>query len=283
MAAPGLFLQCAGRRLELSAPVVMGVLNVTPDSFSDGGRHADPSAALRRAEQMLEQGAAIIDIGGESTRPGAAPVPLDEELSRVLPVVTRLSRWPVVVSVDTSKPEVMRAALEAGAGLVNDVRALREPGALQVVAATGAGVCLMHMQGEPRTMQSSPAYGDVVGEVAEFLGARVMACEAAGIARARIAIDPGFGFGKTVAHNLRLLRHLRELAPAGCAVLAGLSRKSLLGALTGRPVEARLAGGIAAAVMAVVHGAHIIRSHDVAETVDALRVAAAVAGGSIDG
>lgn len=261
----------------------MGVLNVTPDSFSDGGRHTDPSAALRRAEQMLEEGAAVIDVGGESTRPGAAPVTADEELARVLPVITRLAAWPVVVSIDTSKPTVMRAALDAGAGLVNDVRALREPGALQVVAGSAAALCLMHMQGEPRTMQVAPAYADVVGEVREFLASRVAACEAAGISRERIAVDPGFGFGKTVEHNLALLRNLAALAPVGCAVLAGLSRKSLLGVLTGRPVEARLAGGIAAAVMAVLHGARIIRSHDVAETVDALRVAAAVAGGSSNG
>jgi dihydropteroate synthase len=283
VAATGPFLQCAGRRLDLSSPVVMGVLNVTPDSFSDGGRHSDPSAALRRAERMLDEGAAVIDVGGESTRPGAAPVTVDEELARVLPVVTRLAAWPVVVSIDTSKPAVMRAALDSGAGLVNDVRALREPGALKVVAESAAALCLMHMQGEPRTMQAAPAYADVVGEVREFLASRVAACEAAGISRQRIAVDPGFGFGKTVEHNLVLLRNLAGLAPAGCALLAGLSRKSLLGVLTGRPVEARLAGGIAAAVMAVLHGARIIRSHDVAETVDALRVAAAVAGDSSNG
>lgn len=283
MAATGPFLQCAERRLDLSSPVVMGVLNVTPDSFSDGGRHSDPSAALRRAERMLDEGAAVIDVGGESTRPGAAPVTVDEELARVLPVVTRLAAWPVVVSIDTSKPAVMRAALDSGAGLVNDVRALREPGALKVVAESAAALCLMHMQGEPRTMQAAPAYADVVGEVREFLASRVAACEAAGISRQRIAVDPGFGFGKTVEHNLVLLRNLAGLAPAGCALLAGLSRKSLLGVLTGRPVEARLAGGIAAAVMAVLHGARIIRSHDVAETVDALRVAAAVAGDSSNG
>jgi dihydropteroate synthase len=277
------FLQCAGRRLELGSPVVMGVLNVTPDSFSDGGRHAAPAAALRRAERMLEEGAAILDVGGESTRPGAAPVAASEELDRVLPVIVELSRWPVVVSVDTSKPEVMRAALAAGAGLVNDVRALREPGAVDAVAASDAGVCLMHMQGEPRTMQAAPAYSDVVAEVRGFLADRVAVCEAAGIARGRICVDPGFGFGKTVEHNLALLRGLGRIAPEGLPVLAGLSRKSLLGALTGRPVESRLAGGIAAAVMAVVRGAHIIRTHDVAETVDALRVAAAVAGDSTNG
>lgn len=282
-AGAGPFLDCAGRRLGLGAPVVMGVLNLTPDSFSDGGRHAGPAAALRHAELMVEQGAAIIDVGGESTRPGAAPVPAAEEIGRVLPVLRELAAWPVVVSVDTSKPEVMRAALDAGAALVNDVRALREPGALDAVARSGAAVCLMHMQGEPRTMQSQPRYADVVAEVREFLADRVAACEAAGIGRGRIAVDPGFGFGKTVEHNLELLRGLRSIASLGCPVLAGLSRKSLLGALTGRPVEARLAGGIAAAVMAVVHGAHIIRTHDVAETVDALRVAAAVTGGPSHG
>lgn len=282
-AGAGPFLDCAGRRLGLGAPVVMGVLNLTPDSFSDGGRHAGPAAALRHAELMVEQGAAIIDVGGESTRPGAAPVPAAEEIGRVSPVLRELAAWPVVVSVDTSKPEVMRAALDAGAALVNDVRALREPGALDAVARSGAAVCLMHMQGEPRTMQSQPRYADVVAEVREFLADRVAACEAAGIGRGRIAVDPGFGFGKTVEHNLELLRGLRSIASLGCPVLAGLSRKSLLGALTGRPVEARLAGGIAAAVMAVVHGAHIIRTHDVAETVDALRVAAAVTGGPSHG
>lgn len=280
-AAP--FLQCAGRRLELGSPVVMGVLNVTPDSFSDGGRYAAPAAALRQAERMLEEGAAIIDVGGESTRPGAAPVAAADELGRVLPVIAELSRWPVVVSVDTSKPSVMRAAVEAGAGLVNDVRALREPGALDAVAGSDAAVCLMHMQGEPRTMQATPTYADVVAEVKVFLAGRVAACEAAGIARSRICVDPGFGFGKTVGHNLALLRGLDGIAPEGVPLLVGLSRKSLLGALTGRPVESRLAGGIAAAVMAALRGAHIIRTHDVAETVDALRVAAALAGDLTNG
>lgn len=278
-AVVGPFLDCAGRRLELASPVVMGVLNLTPDSFSDGGRHSAPAAALRAAGLMLEQGAGIIDLGAESTRPGAAPVSAAEELDRLLPVLREVAGWPVVVSVDTSKPEVMRAALGAGATMVNDVRALREPGALAAVAASGAAVCLMHMQGEPRTMQLAPRYADVVAEVGGFLADRIAACEAAGIDRGRIAVDPGFGFGKTVAHNLELLRGLGRLAALGAPLLVGLSRKSLLGALTGRPVDSRLAGGIAAAVMAYVRGAHIIRTHDVAETVDALRVAAAVTGG----
>ncbi len=257
----------------------MGVLNVTSDSFSDGGRFLDVDDAIAQAERMIEEGASIVDVGGESTRPGSRPVPLEEELRRVLPVVRRLARRPVVVSVDTSKPEVMRAAIDAGASLVNDVRALRAEGAMQAVAAGGAGVCLMHMRGEPATMQRDPAYVDVVTEVKAFLDARVQACLAAGIAAERICVDPGFGFGKALAHNLQLLRALPQLTAAGRPLLVGLSRKSMIGALTGRPVGERLAGGLALALWAVQGGARIVRTHDVGPTVDALSAWWAVSGG----
>jgi dihydropteroate synthase len=263
-----------GRRLELAAPLVMGVLNVTPDSFSDGGRHHLLDDALRAADAMLAAGATFIDVGGESTRPGAAPVSAEDELRRVLPVVRALIRRGALVSLDSSKPEVIRPCLEAGAHLVNDVRALGLPGALEAVAASDAAVCLMHMQGEPGSMQRDPQYGDVVAEVGTFLAARVAACEVAGITRDRLLVDPGFGFGKTLAHNLALLRGLPQVAAraGGLPVLAGLSRKSMIGALTGRPVGERLAGGLALAIAAVEGGARIIRTHDVAETVDALKV-----------
>ena len=258
--------------LDLHQPLVMGVLNVTPDSFSDGGRHAAFEDALRAAEAMLAAGAAFIDVGGESTRPGATPVAPDEELRRVLPVVRALVARGARVSLDSSKPEVIAPCLTEGVALVNDVRALRLPGALAAVAASDAAVCLMHMQGEPGSMQSDPRYGDVVLEVAAFLDARVAACEAAGVARGRMVLDPGFGFGKTLTHNLELLRGLPHLAAAGLPLLAGLSRKSMIGALTGRPPGERLAGGLALALAAVEGGARIIRTHDVAETVDALKV-----------
>ncbi len=225
---------------------------------------------------MIAAGAAIIDIGGESTRPGAEPVSVQEELRRVLPVIEALADSPVVLSIDTMKPEVMRAASAAGAGLINDVRALREPGALAAAAASGCAVCLMHMQGEPRTMQKAPHYVDVVKEVKAFLHARAHACEEAGIARQRILIDPGFGFGKTLEHNLTLLRRLGELAADGLPVLVGLSRKSMLGTLTGRAAAERVYGSVALAVIAVLAGARIVRAHDVAATVEALKVAAAV-------
>jgi dihydropteroate synthase len=270
-------LDCAGRSLDLSRPRVMGVLNVTPDSFSDGGDFLSPDAALRQAERMVEEGADVIDIGGESTRPGALPVSAAEEIARVVPVIAAVVKWaPIPVSVDTSKPEVMRAAVDAGAGLINDVRALRLPGALETAAACGVPVCLMHMQGEPGSMQQAPAYADVVAEVADFLAARVDACVAAGIPRGRILVDPGFGFGKTLAHNLALLAGLPALGRLGVSVLVGLSRKSMIGALTGRAVGERLAGSLAAAVLAVERGARLVRVHDVAATVDALRVAWAV-------
>jgi len=269
-------LQCGRHRIELGRPVVMGVLNVTPDSFSDGGRFFEPAAALERAMQLAEDGAAIVDVGGESTRPGSTPVEASEELRRVIPVVECLAAsLSVPVSVDTRKPEVMRRALAAGASMVNDVSALAAPGALEVVAASEAAVCLMHMQGEPGTMQAGPHYGDVVAEVRGFLRSRVDACIAAGIPRERLAIDPGFGFGKALEHNLALLAGLAGIAEDGLPVLAGLSRKRLIGALTGRAEGERLAGSLAAAVVAAINGARIIRAHDVRETVDALAVLAA--------
>ncbi len=250
----------------------MGIVNVTPDSFADGGRHADPAAAIAHARALLADGADILDIGGESTRPGAAPVAERDELARILPVVTALAADGAIVSVDTTKPAVMRAAIEAGATMINDVRALAAPGALDAVAASGAAVCLMHMRGEPQTMQEGPDYADVVAEVRAFLVARAAACEAAGIARERILLDPGFGFGKTLAHNLALLHALPTLAATGYPVLAGLSRKSMLGALTGRPVGERMAASVGAALAAVARGAAVVRVHDVRETVDALKV-----------
>jgi dihydropteroate synthase len=270
-------LVCADRVLDLSRPVVMGVLNVTADSFSDGGRYRDADAARAHGRAMVAAGAGIIDVGGESTRPGADPVSLQEELDRVVPVIEALHRdVDAVISIDTMKPEVMRAAVAAGAGLVNDVLALQAPGALEAVAATRAAVCLMHMQGTPRTMQAAPEYSDVVGEVGAFLQARAEACIAAGIATDRIALDPGFGFGKTLEHNLTLLAGLQRLAAGQYPLLVGLSRKSMLGKLLGRPVEQRLAGSLALATIAVLHGACIIRCHDVAETCDAAAVAWAI-------
>jgi dihydropteroate synthase len=271
-------LSCAGRTLSLARPVVMGVLNVTPDSFSDGGRFVRLEAAIEQGLAMITAGAALIDVGGESTRPGSEPVSLEEELARVVPVVRALSSQ-AVISVDTSKPEVMRQAAAAGAGFINDVRALREPGALEAARDSGCAVCLMHMQGEPRTMQHSPAYRDVLAEVAQFLGARLEAARAAGIPHERLVIDPGFGFGKTLEHNLTLLRGLPMLSGLGVPLLAGLSRKSMLGTLTGRAAGERLYGSLALAVIAALKGARIIRAHDVAATVDALKVVAAVEGG----
>jgi len=254
----------------------MGVVNVTPDSFYDGGRHADPHAALEHARRLVAEGADLLDIGGESSRPGAEPVAADEELRRILPVLDGLQQAGVPVAVDTTKPEVMRAALEHGAAMINDITALASPGALATVARSEAAVCLMHMRGEPRTMQADPVYGDVVAEVRDFLTARAAACAAAGIARERIVLDPGFGFGKTVDHNLRLLARLDEIAALGFPVLAGWSRKSSLGRITGRPAEDRLAGSLAAALLAAQRGARMVRVHDVAATRDALAVLAAV-------
>ena len=272
-----MLLACRNFLLDLAEPCVMGVLNVTPDSFSDGGRYRDVAAAVEHGLAMAEQGAAIIDVGGESTRPGAADVPLQEELDRVLPVIERLAaRLPVPISVDTCKPAVMQAALAAGASLVNDVRALQAPGSLAVVAGTGAAVCLMHMKGEPRTMQQAPAYTDVVDEVRRFFAARIEACVAVGIAPKRICVDPGIGFGKLPVHNLALLAALDRLVDPGIPLLVGVSRKSLVGMITGRPPEGRLAGSLAFAALAVRQGAAIVRAHDVAETVDAVKVAGAL-------
>jgi dihydropteroate synthase len=270
-------LRCADKTVDLSRPLVMGVLNVTPDSFSDGGRFFCLEAAVEQGVRMAAEGAAFIDVGGESTRPGAAAVDAAEEARRVLPVITRLrTLTSAVIAVDTSKPEVMRAAAAAGAGLINDVRALQEPAGLAAVARSGSAVCLMHMQGEPRTMQHSPHYDDVVSEVRAFLAARVRACRDAGVTADRIVVDPGFGFGKTLEHNLQLLRRLPEIVADGPPVLAGLSRKSMLGTLTARPPGERLAGSVALAVIAALAGARIIRAHDVAATRDALEVVAAL-------
>jgi dihydropteroate synthase len=263
--------------LQFDVPAVMGVLNVTPDSFSDGGRFTGRDAALRQAEAMARDGAAIIDVGGESTRPGAADVPEQEELDRVIPVVEALvSSIDVPVSIDTSKAAVMRAAAGAGAALINDIRALRGDGALATAAELQRPVCLMHMQGQPRTMQQAPEYDDVVADVGDFLARRLRECVDAGLAEDLLIVDPGFGFGKTPRHNVELLANLRQLRSLGRPILVGLSRKSTLGALTGRDVDERMPASIAAAVIAVVEGAHIVRAHDVRETVDALRVAAAV-------
>ena len=261
-------------------PVVMGVLNVTPDSFFDGGRYELTDLAVAHAERMVEDGAAIIDVGGESTRPGAVAISAAEEIARVLPVIRRVSAMRAVVSVDTSKPEVMRAAVDAGARMINDVRALREPGALEVAAATGVAVCLMHMRGHPRSMQDDPIYGDVTREVAAFLLERVGCCQRAGVDTAALVLDPGFGFGKTLEHNLQLLRGLRQIVAIGPPVLVGFSRKSMVGALTGRDTEDRIPGSMALAMLALQSGARIIRVHDVAPTIDAIRVWSAVEGGA---
>ena len=269
-------LRCGRFTLDLSRPLVMGVVNVTPDSFSDGGRFLAPHAAVAHARRLIEEGADIVDLGGESSRPGAAPVPVEEEVARIIPVVRALHDAPVPLSVDTAKPEVMRAALAEGAAMVNDITSLASPGALQAVAGSDCAVCLMHMQGEPRTMQAHPAYDDVVRDVKAFLSSRVAAAKHAGIARGRIVIDPGFGFGKSVDHNLELLRCLREFTGLGVPVLAGWSRKSSLGQLTGRPAQDRLAASLAAALISVQHGAGIVRVHDVAATRDALAVWQAV-------
>lgn len=267
-----------GRTLPLERPLIMGVVNVTPDSFSDGGRHATHGAALAHALRLIEEGADILDIGGESTRPGAAEVALAEELDRVVPLLESLADQGVPLSVDTSKAEVMRAALRAGAAIVNDVRALQSPGAVEAVATSDCGVVLMHMQGVPRTMQAAPHYDDVVSEVSAFLRKRVAALEAAGVSARRIAVDPGFGFGKTVEHNFTLLRELDRLTALGCPVVAGLSRKSMLGAATGRPVTERSAASVVSAVLAVERGARIVRVHDVAATRDGLRIWEAMQG-----
>jgi dihydropteroate synthase len=270
--------------IDLGRPRVMGIVNVTPDSFSDGGRYASSAAAMAHCETLLGEGADLLDIGGESTRPGAATPDLQEERARVLPVVRHAVTLGIPVSVDTSRPEVMREALELGADIVNDVRALQRPGALAAVAAfPAAGICLMHMRGEPGSMQAAPDYGDVVAEVRDFLAGRALAAQAAGVARERIVLDPGIGFGKTPEHNLTLLARQHELLALGWPLLAGWSRKSTLGAITGRPVAERLAASIAAALAAVQRGAAIVRVHDVAATVDALKVWRAAASGQVAG
>ena len=273
-----MLLHCADTTLDLGVPAIMGVLNVTPDSFSDGGRFTAVDAAVARACDMLDEGAAIIDIGGESTRPGADPVDERREIERVLPVIEALrAQRDCLISIDTSKPGVMQAACAAGARIINDVRALREPGALDAAADTGAGICLMHMQGQPRSMQRAPEYRDVVAEVRDFLDARLQACRAHGIARQRLVIDPGFGFGKTLVHNLTLLRDLAAFGELECPVLIGVSRKSMFRALVGAQTpEARLPASLAAAVLAVERGASLVRTHDVAATRDALAVAHAL-------
>ena len=271
-------LQCGQYSFALDGPssthpVVMGILNVTPDSFSDGGRYQGLEFALSHAEEMIRDGATMIDIGGESTRPGSPSVPVAEELARVMPALYALRTLDVALSVDTCKPEVMREAIIAGADMINDINGFRAPGAIEAVRYSDCGLCLMHMQATPQTMQQAPRYVDVVREVIDFLAARVESMVGEGIARERICIDPGFGFGKTVEHNYALLRNLARIRDeVGLPVLAGLSRKSMIGAIVNRPVEQRVAGSVAGALAAVAHGARIVRVHDVADTVDALKV-----------
>jgi len=270
-------LDCNGKSLDLSRPQVMGVLNITPDSFSDGGDFFTPEKAVQRALQMEAEGAAIIDIGGESTRPGAESVAEADEINRVVPVIEALqSRLEVPISIDTQKPGVMRAAIQAGAGFINDVNALQEPGALEAAAACGVPVCLMHMQGDPRTMQGDPQYGDIVDEVKTFLQQRMFVCEQAGIRSEQIVLDPGFGFGKTADHNLQLLARLEEFDRLGQPLVVGLSRKSMIGKLLGLEVGERLPASIALAVLAVERGARLVRSHDVAATWQALQMSTAI-------
>lgn len=281
ISAPGfsltVILQLPVRRLDLAVPAVMGILNITPDSFSDGGLWLRPEQALEQALRMVGEGARLIDVGGESTRPGAAPVSEQEELDRVIPIIERLAgTTDCVISVDTMKPAVMRAAAAAGAELINDVNALRAAGAVEAAAASGAAVCLMHMQGEPRTMQVSPHYSDVIGEVRTALEQRIASCLVAGIGLDRLLVDPGIGFGKSLEHNLRLLSHLDEFSSLGCPLLLGVSRKSLFGKLLGLPVEQRLVPSLVAAALAIPQGAAIIRAHDVWSTVQAVKTAHAI-------
>jgi dihydropteroate synthase len=268
------YLQCGRFGFNLAQrPLVMGILNVTPDSFSDGGRYQALEFAMERAEQMIKDGVDIIDVGGESTRPGSPSVPVQQEMDRVMPVIYALRELGHALSVDTCKPEVMREAIIAGADMINDINAFRAPGAIEAVAGSDCGLCVMHMQGTPQDMQAQPVYQDVLGEVTSFLRARVDALLAAGVARDRVTIDPGFGFGKSVEHNVTLLRSIGQLQrDLDLPVLAGLSRKSMVGALTGRSVEQRMAGSLGGALAAVAQGARIVRVHDVAETVDALNV-----------
>lgn len=264
---------CGRFELSLERPLVMGIVNVTPDSFSDGAQHFHASQAIDHARRLLEQGADILDIGGESTRPGAQAVGVGEELTRVLPVLEGVRDWGVPISVDTCKPAVMTAVLAVGADMINDINGFRAPGAIEAVAAsTSCGVCVMHMLGEPRTMQAHPVYNDVVAEVRGFLAHRVEALRAQGVAAGRIVLDPGFGFGKTLAHNYHLLRELRALRIEDYPFLLGMSRKSMIGQVTGRPADQRLGGSVAAALAGVMRGAEIIRVHDVADTVDAIKI-----------
>ena len=265
-------LHCGKFELTLDRPLIMGIVNLTPDSFSGDGLSDDTARAVAHARHQINVGADLIDLGAESSRPGAIPATLDEELNRLLPVLEALADCGVPVSVDTYKPEVMKAAIEHGASMINDIYALRWPGALEVVAASDCGVCLMHMQGEPLTMQQNPVYADVLDEVRNFLVNRMSTAVSAGITTDRLVLDPGFGFGKTLEHNLQLLRHLDEMAIDSLPLLAGISRKSMLGAITGRSVEQRLPASLSAALLAVQRGANILRVHDVAETRDMLAV-----------
>jgi len=270
-------IDCAGTLLDIKNPQIMGVLNVTPDSFSDGGRYSLVDQALNQAEQMIHDGAAIIDVGGESTRPGSLPVSTKEELKRVIPVIVKIrAQSNIIISIDTSKAEVMQQAVEAGANLINDVYALRQPGAMEMAASLKVPICLMHMQENPEKMQQSPDYKDVIGEVRQFFNERIRTCEEYGIERKNLILDPGFGFGKTLRHNLMLLANLKFLLEFGCPVLAGLSRKSMIGLILDKPVDQRLFGSVAAAVIAAQNGASIIRVHDVVESYDAIRISTAV-------
>ncbi len=272
-----MLFNCGKFQLDLTHPRVMGIVNVTPDSFSDGGKFAQTNAAIEHALKLFHEGADILDIGGESTRPNAVPVSLQQELDRVIPVIENLVKQVnIPLSVDTYKPQVMQAAINAGASIVNDVRALQEEGALEVVSTADVGVCLMHMQGTSQTMQINPQYNDVVAEVKAFLQQRLALCEAAGIAKNRILLDPGFGFGKTRAHNISLIQHLASLSSLGQPLLVGLSRKSVLGQVTGNDVDARLYASVAASVISAMVGAKILRVHDVKATVEALKVVSAI-------
>jgi dihydropteroate synthase len=271
-----MFLQCGKFPLALTRPLIMGIVNVTPDSFSDGGKFFELNQSLTHAQRLIDEGADMLDIGGESTRPGAAPVTLDEERRRVLPLLEKLAGGAIPVSIDTLKPALMREAVAAGAAMINDVSGFRDDGALEAVANSDAAICIMHMRGEPRTMQQDPHYDDVKREVYDYLAARIASARAAGIARNRIVIDPGFGFGKTLEHNLTLLRELRRFRRLDCPLLTGLSRKAMLGKITGRDVAQRVYASVAAALLAVQNGAHIVRVHDVAATRDALAVLAAL-------
>ena len=270
-------LRCGSFEFSLDRPLIMGIVNLTPDSFSGDGLATDAERAIVHARRQIEAGADLLDLGAESSRPGATPTSLDDELARLLPVLDALADCGVPISIDTYKPEVMRAAIAHGASMINDIYALRMPGAVEAVADSDCAVCLMHMQGQPLTMQKSPSYTDALVEVHDFLEHRVMTAHAAGITSQRLALDPGFGFGKTLEHNLQLLRHLEDIRTDGLPILAGLSRKSMLGAVTGRPVEQRLPASVVGALLAVQNGASIVRVHDVAETCDALALWQALA------